>query len=60
MAHATFNCGMCDKPEGQCSCSRYCSLCQNPETVRLVSDGAWYCRECREACDYKTEDETRR
>lgn len=53
----SFQCGVCDLTEDRCVCPRFCSLCQNPETVRLCGDGLWYCYDCREACDYKTEDE---
>lgn len=51
-----FLCAQCDHPEEHCDCPRYCCLCHNTEGVRLVSDGLYYCGDCREACDYKTED----
>ncbi|HSC77903.1 MAG TPA: hypothetical protein VLB32_05010 [Candidatus Acidoferrales bacterium] len=52
-----FRCMQCDLPEEKCPCPRYCILCQNPETVRLVGDGLYYCADCREACEYRTQDE---
>ena len=57
MADGTFICSQCDQPENKCQCGKYCTLCQNPDGVRLVGDGLLYCADCREACDYKTEDE---
>ena len=52
-----FLCAMCDRPEESCQCIRCCAICQNPDGVRLVGDGLWYCYDCREACDYKSEDQ---
>lgn len=57
MAQDLFKCSVCDMPEERCNCQRYCCLCQAMETVRLVGDGLYYCSDCREACDYRTEDE---
>jgi hypothetical protein len=48
-----FVCAICGKEEEKCDCEpKYCILCQGQHDVRLVQDGLWYCRECREACDY--------
>lgn len=48
-----YLCAICGKIEEKCDCEpKYCILCQGAHDVRLVQDGLWYCRECREACDY--------
>lgn len=52
-----FKCLVCEKPESQCTCNRYCALCHADYELRLTDDGQYYCRDCREACDYKTQDE---
>ena len=57
MSDNVWKCTQCNRPEASCDCPRYCTLCQNPDTVRLCNDGLWYCMDCREACDYKTQDE---
>jgi hypothetical protein len=57
MSEKRFLCIQCDLPEERCVCEKYGTLCKNPEGVRLVGDGLYYCRDCREACDYRTEDE---
>jgi len=44
-------CSMCEKPERECSCDRYCCCCMGQHEVRLCSDGLYYCPDCREACD---------
>jgi hypothetical protein len=54
MAEA-FLCGQCDKTEDKCTCDRYCILCQGQHDVRLVNEGTYYCRECREACDLEAQ-----
>ncbi len=51
-----FTCGACDKPEIDCKCDRYCMLCHSPYSIRLCQDGLFYCEDCREACDYRTQD----
>lgn len=53
-----FLCAQCDLPESQCQCDRFCCLCQSNYQVRLVGDGLYYCVDCREVCDYRTEDGT--
>ncbi len=57
MESKEFKCFQCDLPEERCTCQKFCCLCQNMESVRLVGDGLYYCRDCREACDYRTQDE---
>ena len=52
-----FKCGVCDKPEKQCSCHKYCALCQSDYALRLTEDGQYYCTDCREACDYRTQEQ---
>jgi hypothetical protein len=44
-------CAQCDKPEYQCTCEKYCTICKGMENVRLCMDGLYYCPDCREACD---------
>jgi hypothetical protein len=44
-------CSVCDKPEGQCICEKYCTICKGQHKVRLCADGLYYCPDCREACD---------
>jgi len=46
-----FICSQCDREEARCACEKYCILCQGLNDVRLCADGAYYCRDCREACD---------
>ncbi len=53
-----FRCAQCDQPESKCQCERYCCLCMSQYDVRLVNDGLYYCVDCREACDYLTEEGT--
>ena len=50
-----FLCSQCDQEEGRCACEKYCILCQATYEVRLCSDGAYYCRDCREACDLEAQ-----
>ncbi len=52
-----YLCMLCDKPESECKCDRYCALCQGAYDVRLVQDGQYMCRDCREACDYQAQAE---
>jgi hypothetical protein len=49
-------CVLCDKPERDCQCDRYCNLCKAQHSIRLCQDGQYYCPECREACDIHTVD----
>lgn len=56
MVRKIFLCGICDQPEDGCECERYCVLCHSDFGVRLTEDGQYYCADCREACDYKTQD----
>ena len=44
-------CAQCDKPEYQCTCAKYCTICKGMEQVHLCVDGLYYCPDCREACD---------
>jgi len=50
-----FICVMCDKPESDCLCEKYCMLCKSDEGLRLCADGCYYCEPCREACDFQPE-----
>ena len=49
-------CILCDKPEQQCTCDRYCAYCKGLEGIRLCVDGQYYCPDCREACDIRVVD----
>jgi hypothetical protein len=44
-------CAQCDKPEHQCPCEKYCTICKGQQHVKLCADGLYYCPDCREACD---------
>jgi len=60
MVWKEFKCAVCDQTEEHCICHKYCALCQSDYSVRLTEDGQYYCVDCREACDYKTQDEVQR
>ena len=49
-------CSVCDKPEQECKCERYCTLCNGQHAIRLCVDGLYYCPDCREACDIPVAD----
>jgi len=49
-------CAVCDKPEAECKCERYCCTCQGQFGIRLCIDGQYYCPDCREACDIRVVD----
>lgn len=55
MATTRFHCLLCDMEEERCKCDKYCSLCLGESDVRLCEDGVYYCRDCREACDYQAQ-----
>jgi hypothetical protein len=57
MPRKVFQCIICEQPEDKCTCIKYCALCRSDYKVRLAEDGQYYCPDCREACDYKTQDE---
>jgi len=57
MAYKEFRCLVCNRDERECNCIRYCALCHAEYELRLTEDGQYYCRDCREACDYKTQDQ---
>ena len=44
-------CSICEKPERECTCDKYCCVCMGGYGVRLCNDGLYYCPECREACE---------
>jgi hypothetical protein len=50
-----FRCMVCEQEEAKCRCDRYCSLCHGFHNVRLCQDGAYYCLDCREVCDFAAE-----
>lgn len=49
-------CTQCDKPEGECSCEKFCVYCQSQQGIRLCEDGMYYCPDCREACEMHVAD----
>jgi|GEM_PF-1581188 hypothetical protein len=52
-------CCSCNKIEQVCRCDRYCALCQGDYSVRLCEDGYYYCKDCRDACDYRCDNKGR-
>ncbi len=56
MPRKIFHCCVCGQPEDRCKCDKYCALCHADYGIRLTEDGQYYCLDCREACDYKTQD----
>jgi hypothetical protein len=48
-----YRCMQCEMTEERCDCEKYCCLCQSLVEVRLCEDGLYYCKPCREACNYK-------
>ncbi len=57
MAFREFRCCVCDLPEKKCTCVKYCAACHSDRGLRLTEDGQYYCPDCREACDFKTQDQ---
>lgn len=57
---ARFRCAQCESFEERCECDKYCCLCQAQIGVRLCGDGLYYCEPCRQACDYKTQEDVNR
>jgi hypothetical protein len=57
MARIEFRCCVCEQPEKECTCVKYCALCHADTGLRLTQDGQYYCTECREACEYKTQEQ---
>jgi hypothetical protein len=47
----------CEMTEDRCDCEKYCCLCQSLMEIRLCEDSLYYCKPCREACDYKVSDD---
>ncbi len=52
-----FRCSQCEMTEDRCECDRYCYICMSQHGVRLCEDGYFYCDACREACEYKPQDD---
>ena len=52
-----FQCLQCEQEEANCKCDvkDYCAVCQGADDVRLCEDGQYYCRDCREACDFEAQ-----
>ncbi len=57
MADKVFSCSRCDQPEDQCDCARSCALCHSSYGIRLCEDGLYYCNDCRDDCDYRTQEQ---
>src|SRR5579871_6317277 len=55
---APITCSQCDKTEPECTCEKYCTICKGQDKVRLCADGLYYCPDCREACDVRSEEHT--
>ena len=53
-------CVQCDKPEDQCTCDKYCTICKSLDNIRLCMDGLYYCPDCREACEVNLADSSGR
>jgi len=51
-----YRCMQCEMTEDRCDCEKYCCLCQSLMEIRLCEDGLYYCKPCREACNYKVSD----
>jgi hypothetical protein len=51
MPYGPVLCVQCDKPEYDCACEKYCTICKSLDNVHLCTDGLYYCPDCREACD---------
>ena len=51
MPYGPVLCSQCDKPEYDCTCEKYCSICKGMDNVHLCTDGLYYCPDCMEACD---------
>ena len=47
-----FLCSACGSREAKCQCEKYCILCKSDVNVRLCQDGCYYCRDCREICEF--------
>ena len=50
-----YYCLTCGRKEEECKCDRFCGICQNDYNVRLCADGNYYCKECRDACEYEAQ-----
>jgi sulfur transfer complex TusBCD TusB component (DsrH family) len=50
-----YRCLQCERREQECTCERYCALCQSEDGVRLCEDGNYYCLPCRESMDYQAQ-----
>ena len=47
-----YHCTACTLPEHKCQCEKFCILCRSDYNVRLCQDGCYYCRDCREVCEF--------
>lgn len=51
-----FLCTACNATEVKCQCGKYCILCRSDIQVRLCQDGCYYCRDCREVCEFSVDE----
>jgi len=51
-----YICTVCGCEEAKCQCPKFCIYCNRDETVRLCSDGCYYCADCREICGLTAEE----
>jgi len=51
-----YFCSACNMREVKCQCEKYCILCKSDEHVRLCQDGCYYCRDCREICEFSVDE----
>jgi hypothetical protein len=49
-------CNACGVGEAKCQCEKYCILCKSDAGVRLCEDGCYYCRDCREICEFSVDE----
>ena len=52
-----YYCTSCGLGEDKCKCERFCILCSSEDDARLCQDGCYYCRECREVCEFTPSDD---
>ena len=51
-----YLCSACSMREAKCQCEKYCILCKSDSGVRLCQDGCYYCRDCREVCEFSVDE----
>ena len=56
MQPTNYICTACNLPEQKCQCEKFCILCRSDSNVRLCQDGCYYCRDCREVCEFSVDE----